>query len=447
MFRFPKFRELDESLTMKFVVPVIMENTLTIFIGLAISRIISTISSSALAAIGMSNTIMTVVSAFFSMVTTGTSILVARQIGAGENQEAAESIEQSTFLSAASTIIITILCILFANPILRLIMPTAEASLFGEAVSYFRVIMTSLPFLVLHGVFSGVCRGLGNSRMPMITAIVMNLCQLGAAWLLISYWQLDEIGAGIAIVICRVLGTGILFGTLMRDHRRFVLKVRNMLRANVETCKRILRVGVPVSFESIFVQLGYMVGNSMAISLGTFESGVYQIINTVNGFTSLPQGIGSTIATSAVGHLLGKKNYKGAKIAGLTIWAVGIFASVALGLLAFGLGTPISSIYSSDPATISESARLLWILIFMNLTGMSINAIDPQLRVGGDVKYVMICTLIAVWGIRLPLTYFMCFRWNFGVLGIFLANTIALVFRTTTGLVRYSGTKWMHKKV
>ena len=58
MFQFPKFRELDESLTMKFVVPVIMENTLTIFIGLAISRIISTISSSALAAIGMSNTIM-----------------------------------------------------------------------------------------------------------------------------------------------------------------------------------------------------------------------------------------------------------------------------------------------------------------------------------------------------------------------------------------------------
>ena len=79
MLRLPKLRNLDESLTVKFVLPVIMENSLTIFIGLAISQIISTISSSALAAIGMANTIMTVVSAFFSMVTTGTSIMVARQ--------------------------------------------------------------------------------------------------------------------------------------------------------------------------------------------------------------------------------------------------------------------------------------------------------------------------------------------------------------------------------
>ena len=118
-----------------------------------------------------------------------------------------------------------------------------------------------------------------------------------------------------------------------------------------------------------------------------------------------------------------------------------------LGLLAYAFGTPISSIYSNDPATIAESARLIWILIFMNTTGMSINAIDPQLRAGGDVKYVMITTLIAVWGIRLPLTYFMCFHWNFGVLGIFLANTISLVFRVITGLVRYCGSKWMYKKV
>lgn len=307
--------------------------------------------------------------------------------------------------------------------------------------------MISLPFLVLHGVFSGVCRGLGNSRVPMITAITMNLCQLAAAWILISCLQLDEIGAGVAIVICRVVGAGLLFFTLMKDHRRFILRVRNMLHVKKETCKRILRIGVPVSFESIFVQLGYMLGNSMAISLGTFESGVYQIINTVNTFTSLPQGIGSTIVTSAVGHLIGRKNYAGAKKAGWTIWATGIMISVLLGLLAYSLGPLVTGIYSDDPATIGESARLLWILIFMNLTGMSINSIDPQLRVGGDVKYVMITTLVAVWGIRLPLTYFMCFRWGFGVLGIFLANTISLVFRMITGLVRYRGTKWMHKRV
>ncbi len=447
MSRLPRLRELDDSLTMKFVVPVIMENSLTIFIGLAISQIISTISSSALAAIGMANNIMTVVSAVFSMVTTGTSILVARQVGARENQDAADSIEQSTFLSSVTTILITIVCILFASPILRLIMPTAEDTLFNEAVGYFRVIMLSLPFLVLHGVFSGVCRGLGNSRMPMVTAITMNLCQLLVAWITISCMQLNEIGAGVAIVVCRVVGTAILFFTLMKDQRRFILKIRNMLRPKRQTCLRILRIGIPVSFESVFVQLGYMLGNSMAISLGTFESGVYQIVSTINTFTSLPQGIGSAIATASVGHLLGRKNYTGAKQAGWFLWGSGMVVTVIFGVLAHVLGEPICSIYSNDPATIKESANIIWVLLLMNVTGMSINVIDPQLRVGGDVKYVMMTTLIAVWGMRLPLTYFMCFKWNFGVLGIFLANTISLCFRVTMGLIRYCSNKWMYKKV
>lgn len=447
MFRFPKFRELDESLTRKFVVPVIMENSLTIFFALIISQINSTISSSALAAIGMANTIFTVISAIFSMVTTGSSILVSRQVGAGENQDAADTIEQSVFLSMFVGILIMILCIVFASPILRLIMPNAEEALFGEALRYFRVIMISLPFSVLNSVLGGVCRGLGNSRMPMINAIVLNPIQILLSLLTISWLRLDEVGAGITSLIIRILGAALLLVAIMRDHRRFILKIRNMFHPKRQTCLRILRIGIPVSFESIFVQLGYMLGNSMAIALGTFESGVYSIINTINSFTSMPQGIGSTIATSAVGHLLGRKNYKGAKKAGWFIWGSGLLVSLLFGVIAYTFGEPICGIYSNDPATIQESARLLWILLLMNATGMSINAIDPQLRVGGDVKYVMVTTLIAVWGIRLPLTYFMCFKWDFGVLGVFLANTISLCFRVVTGLVRYCGTKWMYKKV
>ena len=447
MRRFPRLRDLDESLTMQFVVPVILENSLTIFISMAVSQVVSTISASALAAIGMANSVMNVVSALFSMVTTGTSVLVSRQIGAGENEDVADSIEQSTFLTLITTMVLTLLGMLLASPLLHLLMPSAEAGMFMEAVRYFRILMISLPFLILHSVFSGVCRGLGNSRTPMITAIVMNLSQLLFAWLCIRILGWNELGAGAAIVICRVVGAGLLFVTLLKDQRRFTLRLRNMLRPHAATCRRILRIGLPMSLESLFVQLGYMLGNTMAIALGSFASGVSQIIGTVNTFTGLPQGICAAVAMSSVGHLLGKKDYKGAKIAGWTIWALGIVTSAALGLIAYTFGESICGIYSSDPATIKESARLLWILLFMNATGVSINAIDPQLRVGGDVTYVMTTTLIAVWLIRLPLTWLLCFYWDFGVLGIYLGNTIALAFRMTTGLIRYCSNKWMYKRV
>ena len=97
----PRLGALAHSPTLRFTLPVMLENTLTIFIGLVFSRIISTISGSALAAIGMANTVMAVIFSLFSMVTTGAAVLVSRQIGAGEGAAAADTIEQGGFLSLA----------------------------------------------------------------------------------------------------------------------------------------------------------------------------------------------------------------------------------------------------------------------------------------------------------------------------------------------------------
>ena len=84
---------LNGSLSLRFILPVIGENMLTILIGLVFSGIIGVISSSALAAIGMANSVMALVFSLFSVVTTGATVLVARQIGAHENGPAAQTIE------------------------------------------------------------------------------------------------------------------------------------------------------------------------------------------------------------------------------------------------------------------------------------------------------------------------------------------------------------------
>ena len=59
----------------------------------------------------------------------------------------------------------------------------------------------------------------------------------------------------------------------------------------------------------------------------------------------------------------------------------------------------------------------------------------------------MFLSLLAVWGIRLPLTWLLCFKLDMGVLGLFLGNTISLAVRTALALVRFAGNKWMYKRV
>ena len=344
MLRIPRLSQMDENLTARFVMPVVMENCFAVFISMAISGVISTISSSALAAIGMANSIMSVVTALFSMITTGSSVLIARQIGAEEYEDAAKSIEQSAFMGLATSITVTTVSVLMATPLLRLLMPTAEAGLFNESVRYFRMVMITLPFLILHSVFSGACRGLGNSRVPLITTITMNLAQLISAWLCIRVFSLNEMGAGIAVGVSRIVGAGILLVTLLRERSRFTLKLLNIFRPKWEVCMRFVRIGLPMTFESLFVQFGYMLANSMVIALGSFESAVFQIVNTVYGFAGVTQGIFSVVGLTSMGHILGRKDYKNVRSTGITLWIIGALVSSSMALIGILFGRQICSI-------------------------------------------------------------------------------------------------------
>ncbi len=105
---FKKMEVLDSAMSSRFVLPVIAENMFTIATTMITTQVISTISSSALAAIGMANTVWNVIVALFSVVTTGTVLLVARQIGAEDREAAADTIEQSILLSISVSAMISV---------------------------------------------------------------------------------------------------------------------------------------------------------------------------------------------------------------------------------------------------------------------------------------------------------------------------------------------------
>ena len=121
--------------------------------------------------------------------------------------------------------------------------------------------------------------------------------------------------------------------------------------------------------------------------------------------------------------------------------------SGSMALIGILFGRQICGIYSSDSATIEACLKILWVILPLNIVANSVNTIDPPLRAGGDSSFVMVIALLTVWVFRLPLTWLLCFKLNLGALGIFLGNTIALAFRTVSGLIRFSKGKWMYKKI
>lgn len=432
--------------TLLFVLPVVLENLLTTGVGLIFSSLIGGISGTALTTISQGNQVVTLLCSAATVLVSGSGILCARLLGEGEPAQASRVVEQATLLTLLSSAAVTVLCLLFAVPLMSLLMPGASPEALREGVAYLRVLILSLPFLLISNVLTGALRAGGDGRSPLFITAATCAVQLLTAILFLRVYPLEAVGAGLSYLACRLFSMIAAFFVLLRSHR-YAVRLRAIFRPLPAVFRRILHVGVPTSIESIFVQAGYLIGGSMVIGLGAFEAAVYNVANTLYTFAALTQTVCSTVATTLIGQLIGAKEYARTKRTGWRIWQLGMAASLALSLLIALLGPYLTPLYSADPAVQRDAASALWAVFFMCIPAISLNALDPQLRVGGDVKYVMYVSIIAVWLIRLPLTWLLCYHWSFGAPGVFWANTVCLLFRVACNTPRYIRGKFLHMRV
>ncbi len=436
----------DRHSTVRFVLPVMLENVSISGLALIFSAISGTISASSLTTIAQGNQIVNMLNSAASMFITGAAILCSRLLGAGERREASHELGQTLFLSAVYALIVTLIGFIFAGGIMRLFMPGTQGEVLEEGIVFFRILILTFPFLVFHNVVTSAIRAGGNSRDAMYISALTNILLVIFGYLFIIKLKMGALGAGLAYVACRVLGCIFAFFMLI-IRRTYSMTLKDLFTPDIEAFKRILRLGVPTTIESFFVQVGYTVANSMVIGLGTFEAAVFTVANTLYNFAAIVQSISTPVAMTLVGNRIGAKNYKGARKLGIRIFAVGMTCSCAVAGLIWIFGTRLTPIYSSDPGVQARAASALSAVFFMCIPAITLNSLDPQLRVGGDVRFVMVSTLIAVWLVRLPLTYLFCYKLNWGAFGVFWANTIALTCRAIPNSIRYITGKYLYMRV
>lgn len=437
----------DLSQILRFTLPVAAENLISQLIGMVVSMLIGGITKSALAAVGLVNQTVSMYTALFSLMSTGGAVLLARSIGAGDQQESSRIAEQNLLLALAVSILMSILSLLAATPIMKLLMSNVEETMFNEGVIYFRLMMISFPAMIVNTVSSAMLRAAGNSRGPMITTMLVNVVQVAASALFIPALKMGITGAGLSYVVARYAGALIISFMLLRYHGSFRIHLPRMLRPHFPTWARMARIGVPNSLESTLVQAGYLIANTMIVGLGTHQAAVYQVTNTLYGFAAYPQGICGPILISFVGQALGAGNIPKARKTLMGIYWVGMAASFVFSLTIALAVVPLGSLYTNDPMVIEDCKTTIWYMFAMCVPAISINAMDPGLRTGGDSKWIMLYTIFGVWAIRVPLTYLFCYRMSMGVSGLFLANIISLVFRASCSQFRFHTGRWLHKNV
>ena len=199
--------------------------------------------------------------------------------------------------------------------------------------------------------------------------------------------------------------------------------------------------------EQLFMRAGVITYAKTVASLGTVAFAIHQICLNIQALSFMNGNAFAVSATSLVGQSLGKKRPDMAQAYSSHTRRVGMVISILLGLIFFFFGKPITALYSSDPEIISQGAKILMFVAFIQPFQSSQFILAGALRGAGDTKSTAIIMFITTLLVRPGLAMLMIHGFGWGLVGAWIAMISDQLLRSLLILLRYNSGKWKSIKV
>lgn len=359
------------------------------------------LGAAAIAATGLGQLLMFVTMTVFWGLSTGTTVVVAHLWGAGRRREAGRAASVACLVCLAMTVICSIIGSIWGADMAR--MMGAAPDVQTVAAEYTRLIFLWLVWTTGLNCLSAIMHGVGDTRTPMEAIILVNILHVLLAWPLIygklGLPPLGVKGAAIAINTSECVGFSYLLMQALR--KRYIA----FSSPDVPLFGRIWRVGWPVALERIAQQSGQLFYSSFIISYGTSAYAAHQIGLSIESLSFMP-GAGMGIAAATLmGQSLGAGKVRRARISYAEALRMAVMVMTGMALIFFFAPHQLMMLFTHDPDVIEKGSVFLRLVAFAQLPLAISFVYAGSLRGTGDTFYVFIVTLLAMWGIRVALSW------------------------------------------
>ncbi|MBI1818030.1 MAG: MATE family efflux transporter [Deltaproteobacteria bacterium] len=417
--------------------PVVAAEVGWMTMGLVDSMMVGRVSPEALGAVGLGGSIFFTVALFGMGLLFGMDYTVAHAFAAGEHDDAHRWLVQGAYL-ALLTAIPGIALLWWSMPYLAALGVRPEV--LRHAVPYSRALSWSLlPLLLLTA--SRRYLQATNVVMPiMVTVVSANLINVGANWVLVfghlGSPALGAEGSGWATCLARVYMATCLIGYMWwreRGRHGGLLSVPRGL--DRRRFMRLLTLGLPAAVQMALECGVFAAVTTLAARLDASALAGSRIALNAASFTFMvPLGI-SAAAAVRVGQALGRRQADAAAHAGSTALLVGGLFMISAGVVFLAIPAAIVRVFTADPTVIAIGATLVIIAaVFQLFDGIQVVA-TGALRGTGDTRTALLSNLIGHWLLGLPLGYLLCFKLDWGVIGLWIGLCVGLVAVATVLLV------------
>ena len=431
------------------LLPLIAEQALSVTIGLADTLMVSSVGEAAVSGVSLVDSFNTLMIQVMSALATGGAVVTSQYIGHREPKNAKAAAAQILFVLASFSLVVAAVVVVGRHVILRGIFGSIDADVMRYAETYFLLSALSYPFIGLYNAGAALFRAQGNSKISMLSSLVMNVINIGGNAVLIYGFGMGVLGAALASLVSRAVSCLVVLWLLQRPACPLRVDGLRALAPDGGLIRRILRVGIPAGIENGMFQIGKLSVSSLTSTLGTAAIAANAVANTASTFLNIPANAVGMAALTVVGQCLGAGEKEQAVYYSRRLLLTAYCGAWVMNLSAFLFANRfVISLFNLSP---EAQTMALQVMVWFNFVSLffwpSSFTLPNILRAAGDARFTMAVSILSMWVFRVGFCYVMVLGFHGRLLSIWMGMFLDWVFRSLCFFVRFARGRWMEQSV
>lgn len=390
---------------MIFSFPFLLASLLQAFYGAADLFVVGQYAdSAAVSAVAIGSQVMQTITGVILGITTGGTILIGQYLGARREKDMAKTIGTIICVFGLFSVVLTILMVLFTNPIARIMHTPAEAMKYTQ--QYIFVCSCGIPFIIGYNAVSGILRGMGDSKTPLYFIAIACVINITVDIILVDFFKMGAVGAAAATVGAQ--GISFLLAVLFLWKKGFPFEFgKKYILLFPQKAKIIFHLGLPIALQDGLINISFLLITTIINTMGLTASAAVGVVEKIIVFAMLPPtAFASAIAVTTAQNIGAGKIERAQK----SLYA-GIACSLVMGI-AFWIYSQISpesitSLFSNDKEVIYTAAAYLKSYSLDCILVCFIFCMNSFFSGCGHPIFPMVHSLIATFLIRIPVSFFL----------------------------------------
>ena len=332
----------------------------------------------------------------------GVTVLLGQKIGEGNARQAGRVIGTGVCMFALLAAIMTAVLMALSQALCQVMRAPADA--LSATTDYVRICSAGTVFIIAFNVLGSVFRGLGDSKLPLITVAIACVVNILGDLLLVAGFGMGAAGAALATVAAQAVSVALSLLIIRRKTLPFEFTKKD-IRLNRSIAANILKIGTPMALQDLLVSVSFLVLTAIVNSLGLIQSAGVGVAQKLCGFIMLIPSSYMQAMSAFVAQNIGAGKPQRARRALIYGISTSLMVSVVISYLSFFRGDVLAAIFAKDHEVVLAAADYLRAYALDCLFTSFLFCFIGYFSGLGKTLFVMVQGLVGAFLVRIPISF------------------------------------------